>query len=144
MDSIKDSLRQFSTVNPLLSITLVVISAVLLSMIDTSTNSDIAEIGVIYFTKLTGWASALVCFYVFYRLFDKQSSLMRTVSDASYTIYLFHHLFVIVLAVLLIKLEVPAIPAVLTMIVVVTGATFAIHRMVVSKNKILSFLYNGK
>jgi len=122
----------------------VVISALLFSMIDTSTNSDMAEIGVIYLNKLTEWASALLCFYVFYRLFNKQSSLMRTFSDSSYTIYLFHHFFVIMLAVLLIKLEVPAIPAVLIMIVVVTGITFIIHNMVVSKIKIFSLLYNGK
>lgn len=140
----KESLRKFSNINPIYSLVLVVVSAVLFSMIDKNTGSGLAEVGIIYFSKLTEWASVAICFYLFYRFMNKQSSLMRLISDSSYTIYLFHHLIVIILAVYLIKLEVSAIPSLLIMIVVVTAITLLIHTLIISKSRVLSFLYNGK
>ncbi len=140
----KENLRKFSTINPIYSLVLLVASALLFRMIDPTTGGSLAEVGMIYFGKLTEWAAVSICFFLFYKLLNKQSAFMRLISDSSYTIYLFHHLFVIMLAVLLIKLEVSAFPALFIMIVLVTVVTLLIHTMIVSKSKILSFLYNGK
>lgn len=140
----KEHLRKFSTINPIYSVVLVVVSALMYRMFDPDTGGDMTQVGMIYFGKLTEWAAISICFFLFYKFLNQQSMFMRLISDSSYTIYLFHHLFVIMLAVYLIKVEVSAIPALLIMIVVVTAITLLIHTMIISKSKILSFLYNGK
>lgn len=140
----KDNLRKFSTINPIYSLVVAVASALLFRMLDPDSDSALVQVGVIYFGKLTEWACVAICFFLFYKFLNKQSRFMRLISDSSYTIYLFHHLFVIMLAVYLIKMEVPAFPAWLIMITVVTAITLVIHTMIISKSKILSFLYNGK
>ncbi len=140
----KDSLRDFSTVNPLFSLALLAVAVLLASVVDLSSGSNLAEIGVIYLGKLKEWAAVLIVFYLFYKFFSQQSPLMRLMSDASYTIYLFHHLLVIILAVVLIKYSVPALVSVLLSILVVTAVTFVIHTQVIVKSSVLTFLYNGK
>jgi glucan biosynthesis protein C len=83
---------------------------------------------------------------VFRRWFNVESPAARAVSDASYTIYLFHHLVVIVLATTFLGTAMPGGVAVkYTIVVVLTCmATFALHHYVIRKSMFLSKLFNGR
>lgn len=139
----KDTLRQFSTINPLICIAIIVASVFLASLVK-GTDSLVSEIITIYLNVLTEWASILVCFFVFYRLFNKESQIGRLLSESSYSIYLLHHVLVIVLGALLIHLDVSAILGTIILILIVTAITFVLHTSIISKNKVLLFLFNGK
>jgi len=139
----KDTLRQFSTINPLICIAIIVAS-VFLTRLVSGPGSIMLEVASIYLDGLTQWASILICFYVFYTLFNKESQIGRLLSESSYSIYLLHHILVIVLGALLIHLDISAILGTIILILMVTAITFVIHTSVISKNKLLLFLFNGK
>lgn len=90
------------------------------------------------------WVCVAACLAFFVRLFSHPNQTSRFLSDASYTIYLFHHVLVFSLGVALLAL--PA-PAALKYVVVVTVAfvvSAAIHIFVVQPNRPLRYAFNGK
>lgn len=77
---------------------------------------------------------------------DRPHALARAVSEASYTIYLFHHVLVIALATLLLQVAVPG--GHLTKYVLVVGGacalSFLLHRHVIRRHGWLSLMFNGR
>jgi glucan biosynthesis protein C len=77
---------------------------------------------------------------------SRANGILKEVADASYTIYLFHHLLIICL-ITLFNLLPYTIPAVLTFMLVVIVAyvvTLSIHVYIIKTSAILLYLYNGK
>lgn len=139
----KTFLYRFCTVNPIVSVIVILTANALVGLID-DTDGMFFLIAEHYFTILSQWFSVLVCFFIFYRVFSKPSKTMRTLSDSSYTVYLFHHFFVIVIGVLLVHLDSSPILGFVILVGLAISITLLIHRWVISKNKALSFMFNGK
>ena len=139
----KDTLQKFSTINPLMCIAIIIFSVIVLSLVK-STGNLFSEIAIKYFKVLAEWTAVLLCFFVFYRFFNKRSKISRLLSESSYSIYLLHHIFVVMMAALLIWLNVEAIPGTVVSILLVTTITLLLHTQVISKNRYLLFLFNGK
>ena len=139
----KGMLQKFSTINPLICIAIIIFSMMVLSVVK-STGNLFSEITIMYFKVLAEWTAVLLCFFVFYRFFNTRSKISRLLSESSYSIYLLHHIFVVMLAALFIRLDVSAIPGTLVSIVLVTAITLLLHTQLISKNRYLLFFFNGK
>lgn len=139
----KDFLRRFCTINPIVTLVLLLTS---LAVIDLTTDVDGTLFMVIneYITTLSKWLSVLICFYIFYHFCNKQSKSMRMFSDSAYTIYLFHHAFVIAFGVVLMNLGFSVLFICVLLITIVTTLTLVIHNYIISKNRVLLFMFNGK
>lgn len=139
----KDTLANFSTTNPLACILIVALSFLLKIKIS-ETNNELYSYGTPYLEALTTWASVALCFNLFFRFFKKYSSSMRFLADSSYSVYLFHHFFVIALGAFLVSIDCPAILGAITLISCVCFITLFIHVYFIEKSKHMRLLYNGK
>lgn len=93
-----------------------------------------------------GFVLTGLCMLLFSRLFDRENRLTRLVSDAAYTIYLLHHILVVVFATWAAQ-HLPEAGAALkySMVVgLVLLLTLAAHHLVVARVPLLRFLLNGR
>ena len=98
-----------------------------------------------YFFNATSnlFASAL-CFSFFYKFFNKKSKLFHFLAEASFSVYLFHHLVVVSIGIMLIKFHIGGYLALFILFGMVIVISLIIHHFLISKIQILGFLYNGK
>lgn len=96
-----------------------------------------------YAGYLVAWSMAGLCLALFQRLFDRPSHGFLYFSNASYTIYLFHQLLVVLFAVALAGSGLN----VFAKYAIVVGATFlvatVIHHYLVLRVPVLRLLFNG-
>ena len=93
---------------------------------------------------LAQWCSVSLCFYFFSKFLPNHSAISRKLSDASYSIYLFHFLALMLISVYMVKLAPPPLLGFVISCVAVFLFTYFLHRKVILKLRILSYLYNGK
>ncbi len=119
-------------------------AAVLLS--GSVTNRVAAEIFGFWLFYQAAWTLGMLMLTAFRKWLDVDNAAMRAVSDASYTIYLFHHLIVIVIATAVLPIPVPGAPWTKYLLVVFTTflLTLVLHRRVIRRYKWLSFAFNGR
>ena len=98
----------------------------------------------IYLWSLAAWCGIGLCFSIFSRYFANRSRISFFLSDASYTIYLFHLVFVTLFGLWLIDIGIGAIPGLIVLITSVSLVTGLIHYAIVSRVNLFSFLFNGK
>ncbi|QJR81989.1 acyltransferase family protein [Alteromonas pelagimontana] len=135
--------HNFMKVNPLISIVLIVIGCTISGIFATS-NDTLITIAAEYSYLAAQWFSIALCFTIFSRLFDHRSHFMAFFSEASYTVYLFHFILLMLVSSLLVKLDLDYILGFTLSIVIVTSLSVAAHVFIIRKSKILGFLYNGK
>jgi len=90
------------------------------------------------------WLACQVCFSVFRWLSDRPQRWARYLAEASYSVYLFHHILIVILAQ---NLQLVAISVTAKFVVVVLGAflgSFAIHEGLIRHNTALLPLLNGR
>lgn len=87
-----------------------------------------------------------LCMELFYRFLDRASALSRMVSDAAYTIYLFHHVLVVAAAMAVAHLlpRLHALAKYALVVGAVLSVTLAIHLLVVARVPLLRLLFNGR
>ncbi|MEM9102343.1 MAG: acyltransferase family protein [Pseudomonadota bacterium] len=76
--------------------------------------------------------------------FDGAKPWVRNFSDASYTIYITHHLLVILVGFALSFVNVTIFIKYILLVSAVTYLSYTFHYRVVKHNRLLSFLFNGK
>jgi glucan biosynthesis protein C len=69
--------------------------------------------------------------------------LASRIADSSYTVYLFHHLLVILTALALVEWSVPAWVKFLLVCVIAGGVSYQLHCRVISRSALLRRLFNG-
>ena len=90
------------------------------------------------------WSTSVLCLYIGLKLLARPSAIVRRLADASYTVYLVHHLAVVALGLALVS--VPA-PSGVKFALVVAGAvalSLGVHERGVRKSPTLAFLLNGQ
>lgn len=97
-----------------------------------------------YFENLIKWLSIILVFQLFYRCFNRPIKALRTLSDASYSVYLLHHCLVIALGFALVYLNFSAMLGFITLVSLVTVITLFLHTKVIANSKVLLYLFNGK
>ncbi|QJR81990.1 acyltransferase family protein [Alteromonas pelagimontana] len=135
--------QNFMKINPLFSIAIIILGCLVnyLFVRDSSTlMMAIAEYGYL----VAQWYSVALCFYLFSKLLDQKSHVMALFSEASYSVYLFHFIILILFSSVLVKLNFGPLLGTMLSIVVVTVCSFAIHFFIIRKFIFLRFLYNGR
>ena len=98
----------------------------------------------IYSTGLIFALSSHICYVLFYKFMNRDSPVFRYLSDASYSIYLFHHLCVIVIGYLLLNVQIAIGYKFLTVELATIAITLSIHHFLILRIKTLRFMFNGK
>jgi glucan biosynthesis protein C len=106
--------------------------------------NDIEKIAYYFFDAISNIFSSALCFTFFNKFFNKKSKLFLFLADASFSIYLFHHLFVIAIGLLLINLNIGGYLGFFILFGIIMLITLSIHHFLISKITLLAFLYNGK
>ena len=90
------------------------------------------------------WLGCHLCFSVFWWSVQRPSSFWRYCSDASYTVYLVHHVLVVLVAGILLNVPWSAHAKFATVCGVVLLLAICIHEVFVRRFRVISFLLNGK
>lgn len=93
---------------------------------------------------LSTWLLCYFCFIFFYKLCNASSTYFSYLSEASYSIYLLHHILVIVIAIILMPLSIPLWIKFITIMLFTFFITVAVHHFLILKYPFLRFLFNGK
>ena len=97
-----------------------------------------------YAYALIGWSFVVLTFKLFQRFFNKPSKIWAFFSDASYTIYLFHHLFVILIGIVVLHFGGGPIVGLFLIMAATFAVTVCIHIYFVSRVPLARYLFNGK
>ena len=108
-----------------------------------SADAMLVRVGADFLKLLAIWSAVAACFRLFHRYANAPSPTAAAMSRASYTVYLFHHLLVIVFAVVLIELGVGGLPGLIVLTTGVAGAALFIHHFIVAPSPIGRYLFNG-
>ncbi|MBU2711432.1 acyltransferase family protein [Zooshikella harenae] len=102
------------------------------------------EVVNIYLHGLITWLACQLCFCFFSKLFNRQSRVFFYLSDASYSIYLFHHLIVISLGIWIVQLELNMYLGFSLIVVSAMLLSLCIHHFLILRLPLLRLLFNGK
>jgi glucan biosynthesis protein C len=138
----KNLFNQFINV-PIFTTIIITILFIYLSHYFKGDAHKLQKIAYYFFDIFSNFFASALCFTLFYKFFNKKSSLFSFLAEASYSIYLFHHLLVVLGALILINLKINIYLGFLILLFVISLSLF-IHHYLISKINILSFLYNGK
>ncbi len=97
-----------------------------------------------YLYTLSQWFAIALCFKVFKMAFSKQSSIMSKLSEASYSVYLFHYLILMLIADFIIDFNPNAYIGFSVLVVFTALISYAAHKIFIEKNEMLKFIFNGK
>ena len=97
-----------------------------------------------YFDAYISWHLCIICFYLFRKYFNSASKQFAYLSDASYSIYLFHHILVVVIGIALIPLTFNIYLKFFTLMLTAGAISLAIHHFGVLRSPVLRLLFNGK
>jgi len=97
-----------------------------------------------WYSHFCSWTGVAVCFYIFHKFLNNASKMAVFLSDASYTVYLFHHVLVVFFGLLCIRFEVSAFVGVPVMIIVIFMLTLLIHKYIILRFRFIRYLFNGK
>jgi len=90
------------------------------------------------------WLASWLVFALFLTFCARPSARLRAFADSTYTIYLFHHLLVIVGAFALIPITWPAALKFTVVCSATLALTVVLHRTVVAPSRLLRLLFNGR
>jgi len=97
-----------------------------------------------YFKGLAVWTIASLAFTIFKKYVNFKSDLIYKISDASYSIYLVHHVIVVMIGLILIQLNFSFLIGLPLLFVISVVLSYLVHRKIILKSTILKFLINGK
>lgn len=92
---------------------------------------------------LLAWMAIRAVFTLFRRFADHPSGTFRYLSDASYSIYLFHHVIVIMVATWLLPVEMAPGLKFIVVLAIVSVASVSIYHVLIRRSALLSYLFNG-
>lgn len=133
----------FTNFPPHKSVFIIVLAIVFQREVDFSI-SILNEFFKAYLDYLIYWSSVSLCFYFFFHIFNRPLKIWSVLSDASYSIYLVHHIIVIALALVLVNVNVPSVFAMVFLILLTAIFSLFFHRWFVLRFKQLRWLFNGK
>lgn len=97
-----------------------------------------------YVEALLPWAGCVLCFSFFKKYFNYRHKVFVYLSDASYTVYLFHHVCVIAFGILILNFDLNVFAKFAIVLSLTILVTLAIHHFGVLRFSGLRYLFNGK
>lgn len=139
----KTLLSKFSNVH-FSSLLILLFVACLLQFVIHFDNNTLKGLTKVYSQSLIAWVSSSIIFKLFYLFANKPSNTWLFLSNSAYSVYLFHNIVVVSLALILVQYKVVPFTGFCILIIFTTAITLFIHRNIVLKFKIIQLLYNGK
>lgn len=136
-------LYRFSKINPVFTL-LAIAGSMFIMNKALVPNEVINQIITVYFQGLVTWLSVALCFFTFYTFFNSASKTWMFLSDASYTVYLFHHVFVVAIGIVLIQVGFSPLLSMLILIAITAIITLYIHKHFILQSTYARLLFNGK
>ncbi len=136
-------LRKFSTYPPIVSFFISLVGGMILYKINYH-DSFIWTIIKAYILAVSMWFSSSFCFFVFKKFTNQASKLFRYLSEISYTVYLFHHILILAVGILLVHYGIGGLWGMSIQIVVAATIAIMIDKFLISKIGLLGLLFNGK
>jgi len=96
-----------------------------------------------YWEAALSWSSSLICLELGNRFLNRPSNAFRTLSDASYSVYLIHHPIVVLLGLAFLSVSIPMVIKFALILIIAFGASLAAHHYLIRRNSLLGFLFNG-
>jgi len=96
-----------------------------------------------YVAFVLAWLGASIVLRLFQILVDSSSRLATVGVDASYTIYLFHHLLVLALGLGFMRLDWSPYLEYALIVTITTGVALLLHYVLIARSRWLSMLFNG-
>ncbi|MCA9084296.1 MAG: acyltransferase family protein [Planctomycetaceae bacterium] len=109
-----------------------------------SSDSAMDDVLDAYLMGMTQWFGCHVCFSLFRKFADFPSAAFRYLADASYTVYLFHHLVIVVIAQQLTFWHTSAAVKFCLVTTAALVATLVLHELAIKRSPVLGFLFNGR
>jgi len=97
-----------------------------------------------YLDALLVWIFIFFIFAVFMKYFNQKSNWSSYLSSASYTIYLFHHVLVIIFGLFFIDLGVSPLLGLIVIVLLTSFVTVLIHNYLISRYELARALFNGR
>ena len=98
----------------------------------------------IYINNMNIFLSVIATFIIFYRYANTDSSKWLYMSNASYTIYLFHHLLVVTLGAIFMNSVISPVFLLILVITLTFIMSVSIHHFFVLKLSFARYMFNGK
>ncbi|MDQ3289182.1 MAG: acyltransferase family protein [Pseudomonadota bacterium] len=92
---------------------------------------------------LLAWMVVRAVFWFFRRYLDRPSAAFRYLSDASYSVYLFHHIVVIITATWLLGVDASGWRKFLVVMTAASLVPLAVYHFVIRRRSWLAYLFNG-
>jgi glucan biosynthesis protein C len=105
---------------------------------------DGARVIAAYIGFAWSWVAIYWVLVVFRTILDRPSRVASTLADSAYSIYLFHHLTVILIAWWLLHVEANVFVKFGVVVTTTFVATLALHLLIIRRLPWLTFLFNGK
>ena len=93
--------------------------------------------------SLLAWMAVRAVFALFRRYADRPSRTFRYLSDASYSVYLFHHIVVIMAATWLLEVAINPWMKFALVLVAASLVSLAIYHFMVRRHAVMRYLFNG-
>ncbi|MEX0900072.1 MAG: acyltransferase family protein [Gammaproteobacteria bacterium] len=138
----RELLDRFAQVSPALAVLVIGICAPVAAA-GAALDSALLRVGADFLKLIAIWHAAALCFRVFQQIANRPSELMTRLSGASYTVYLFHHLFVIAFGIVLIHYGIGGLPGFIALVSAVTVTTLLIHQHLIAPSPVGRYLFNG-
>jgi glucans biosynthesis protein C len=138
----RELLDRFARVSPVIALLVIGVCAPV-AVVGAASDSVLLRVGADFLRLLAIWHAAALCFRVFQRFANRPSALLSTLSGASYTVYLFHHLFVVAFGIALIHFGIGGFPGFVALVGAVAVSTLLIHQHVVAPSPLARYLFNG-
>jgi glucan biosynthesis protein C len=98
----------------------------------------------IYRDGMVQWFACHICFSLFRSFLDAPSMVFKYLADASYTVYLFHHVAVVAFARQMMAIEVTALVKFLIVMFSTLGITLLTHELLIRRVGLLGLMFNGQ
>lgn len=90
------------------------------------------------------WISVAAILRIFHALFKRENRITHFLSDAAYSVFLFHHIIVVVLGVTLLNYPIGAWAKFIFIASVSLGLSSLLHIFIIRRNRVARLLFNGK
>lgn len=104
----------------------------------------VQEVAILVAQTYTALCLSSLLFWLAAKLVRKENPAARALSDAAYTVYLFHFLSLYVFAIFLRPVISQTIPLLIAISVATFATTLGLHRFVIRRVPVLELLFNGK
>jgi len=139
----KNLMYRFENIPIYISLSITIVSIYVFETYTGKIQGNIWLTLLIYFIFLAKWFSISLFFRFSKKYLNRELGILDYLREASYSMYLIHHIWIVIFSLLLIKLKIGGTSGLFLLIIATMLITLAIYKWIISKNDTIYFLLNG-